>query len=320
MNTDGFGKSPDAALRFLPRRCGIRKSTPHSSDRERNPEAPRVERRGARNDGSSTLPGLAARRAVSQLARLACGLFYEAVTVFDAVMARCMNVTYGCAKSSVAALRFIPVLALVLFAPGCAGLPPLKPLDAALKPAVLKECRVPFLPVKYRLVHALSILLPDGGTTTAIGVLVADPQNESFRSVLMTLEGLVLFDGENGAIPSVHRAVPPFDSPAFARRMAEDIGLAFFAPGGEPVVWGQEEKGFRGCRFARPGGGFVDVLKGDRGVREIRLYGTGQELLKRVKIPFLQRPGLADELEIRGEGWPSYGLRLQLIESEKIED
>jgi hypothetical protein len=116
----------------------------------------------------------------------------------------------------------------------------------------------------------------------------------------MTFEGLVLFDVESGAIPSVHRAVPPFDSPAFARRMAEDIGLAFFAPGGAPAAWGQEEKGFRGCRFARPGGGVVDVLKDEGGARKIRLYGTGQELLKRVKIPILERPGLADELEIRG--------------------
>jgi hypothetical protein len=136
----------------------------------------------------------------------------------------------------------------------------------------------------------------------------------------MTLEGWVLFDVESGAIPTVHRAVPPFDSPAFARRTAEDIGLAFFAPGGEPAAWGQEEKGFRGCRFERPGGGFVDVLKDEGGVREIRLYGTGQELLKRVKIPILERPGLADELEIRGYGWPSsYTLRLRLIESEEIE-
>ncbi len=214
----------------------------------------------------------------------------------------------------------ISALALLLALGGCAGLPPLKPLEAAMKPAVWEECRRPFLPAKYRLVHALEALLPDGGVATAIGILVADPQSGSFRSILMTIEGWVLFDIESGAIPTVHRAVPPFDSPAFARRMAEDIGLAFFAPGGEPVLWGEEEQGFRGCRYERPGGGFVDVLKGEGGAREIRLYGTGQELLKRVKIPFLERPGLADELEIRGEGWRSYGLRLRLIEAEPVED
>jgi hypothetical protein len=215
------------------------------------------------------------------------------------------------------ALALPPVLALLIFAGGCARLPPIIPLDAALKPAVWEECRSPFLPAKYRLVHTLSAQLPDGGTATAIGILVADPQSGSFRSVLMTLEGWVLFDIESGAVPAVHRAVPPFDSPAFARRMAEDIGLAFFPPGGEPALWGQEQ-GFRGCRYERAGGGFVDVLKDAGGAREIRLYGAGQELLKRVKIPVLEKPGLAGELEIRGVGWPSYGLRLRLIEAEAI--
>jgi hypothetical protein len=288
MNTGGFGKSPDAALRFIPRRCGVRQSTPHSSE----------------------------------LARLACGLFCEAVPFSDALMAMWWNATHSPAKNPVAALRFIPlipVMALVLLAGGCAGLPPIQPLDQAMKPVVWEECRRPFLPAKYRLVHSLEALLPDGGTATAIGVLIADPQNGSFRSVLMTIEGWVLFDVESGATPRVHRAVAPFDSPAFARRMAEDIGLAFFPPGGEPALWGQAEKGFRGCRFERPGGGFVDVLKNEGGAREIRLYGTGQEPLKRVKIPILERPGLADELEIRGEDWPTYALRLRLIEAEEIE-
>ena len=237
MNTDGFGKSPDAALRFLPRRCGVRNSTPHSSG----------------------------------FARLACGAFSGAAAGFDASPAVPMNTTGRGAKNRNAAIarwrRAVPpgsgrapgaalrtfvsitVLALLLFAGGCAGLPSLKPLDPVMEPAVREECRSPFLPAKYRLVHSLSALVPGGGMATAIGVLVADPQTGSFRSVLMTLEGWVLFDIEGGATLRVHRAVPPFDPPAFARRMAEDIGLAFFAPGGEPVLWGEEEKGFRGCRY-----------------------------------------------------------------------
>ena len=290
MNTDGFGKSPDAALRFLPRRCGVRKSTPHSSE----------------------------------LARLACGLFYEAVRFRDMVIAVCAKaILGGSGKAPAEAMRAAVSLSALAFAfliGGCAGLTPLKPLDPALKPAVWEECRSPFLTAKHRLVHTLSTQLPGGGTATAIGVLIADPRNGSFRSVLMTIEGWVLFDVESGAVPIVHRAVPPFDPPAFARRMAEDIGLAFFSPGGEPALWGQGEQGFRGCRFERPDGRFVDVLQDEGGAREIRLYGAGQELLKRVKIPLLGRPGLADELEIRGESWPSYTLRLRLIESEKIEE
>ncbi|VTR70852.1 hypothetical protein DESC_870008 [Desulfosarcina cetonica] len=31
INNDGFVKSPISALRFIPRHCGVRNSTPHSS-------------------------------------------------------------------------------------------------------------------------------------------------------------------------------------------------------------------------------------------------------------------------------------------------
>jgi hypothetical protein len=30
LNSDGYVKSPDAALRFIPRHCGVRRGTPHS--------------------------------------------------------------------------------------------------------------------------------------------------------------------------------------------------------------------------------------------------------------------------------------------------
>jgi hypothetical protein len=119
-------------------------------------------------DGSSTVPGLAAGWAASQLSRLACGLFYEAVRFRDALMIMCSKATL---------CLLVPFLATILALGGCAGLPSIKPLDPVLKPAVLDECRQPFLPTKYRLVHTLEAILPDGGKTTAIGVLVADPRS-----------------------------------------------------------------------------------------------------------------------------------------------
>ena len=214
----------------------------------------------------------------------------------------------------------IPLLATVLVLGGCAVLPPLKPLDPSQEPATLEACRRPFLTEKYRLVHELKAVMPGEREGQAIGVLLADPQTGSIQSVLMTIEGLVLFDIESGRGLIVNRAVPPFDAPAFARRMAEDIGLAFFSPRGKPAAFGREEGGAAVCRFTRPGGEAVDVLTAEDGAMEIRLYGAGQELRKKVIIPHLERPGLADELEIRGAGWPSYSLHLRLIEAEAVKD
>jgi hypothetical protein len=213
--------------------------------------------------------------------------------------------------------RLIPLLASLLALGGCAALPSLKPLDPSQEPAVLEACRRPFLTEKVRLVHEMKAVMPGEREGQAIGVLLADPGTASFQSVLMTIEGLVLFDIEYGQVLTIHRAVPPFDAPAFARRMAEDIRLAFFPPGEKPTVWGREEGGAVVCRFARAGGEFVDVLTADDGAMEIRLYGAGQELRKKVSIPQLAKPGLAEMLEIRGTAWPAYSLHLRLIEAEK---
>ena len=214
--------------------------------------------------------------------------------------------------------RLIPILLVTLALSACASVPILKPLDPALKTAVEEGCRRPFLFSKYRLVHALETVLPDGKKETAIGIVVADPMTRRFQMALMTLEGFVLFAAESGETLVVNRAVPPFDSPGFSKRMEEDIRLAFFLPAKEPLAWGRGEGGETVCRFGRPDGGFVDVSTAGNGSVEIRLYEEGGGLRKRVAIPSFNRDGLAERIEIRSEAWPSYTLHLRLIESEAI--
>jgi len=215
--------------------------------------------------------------------------------------------------------RLIPLVVLLFLLSGCATLPAIMPLDPGRKTAVLEGCRRPFLPGRYRLVHALERVMTDGAKGTAVGVLVADPRTRSFRTALMTIEGFVLFDAEAAETLKVNRAVPPFDAPAFAEALAEDIRLAFFLPGEAPAAWGEGEAGALVCRFDRADGRFVEVLTFKGGVMAIRLYGAGQALLKRVKVTLPEGPGLAETLEIRG-GWPPYTLRLRLLESEVLGD
>jgi hypothetical protein len=114
--------------------------------------------------------------------------------------------------------------------------------------------------------------------------------------------------------------VPPFDAPAFAERLAEDIRLAFFPPGEAPAAWGEGEAGALVCRFERADGRLVEVMTMEDGGMGIHLYGAGQELLKRVKMTPPAVPGLADTLEIQSSGWLSYTLRLRLLESEALGD
>jgi hypothetical protein len=213
--------------------------------------------------------------------------------------------------------RLIPILLVTLALSACASVPILKPLDPTLKTAVEEGCRRPFLFSRYRLVHALDTVLPDGKKETAIGIVVADPRTRKLQMALMTLEGLVLFAAESGETLTVNRAVPPFDSPSFSRRMEEDIRLAFFMPAEKPLAWGRGEGGEMVCRFGRPDGGFVDVCTAVSGV-EILLYEEGGRLRKRVAIPSFNRDGLAERIEIRSAAWPSYTLHLRLIEGEVI--
>lgn len=216
-------------------------------------------------------------------------------------------------------IPFPVLLTLLLAVAGCAGLKPLIPLDPARRAAVLEECRHTFLPGSYRLVHAIETVMPNGSSGTAIGVLVADPGTQGFRTVMMTIEGFVLFDTEAGKTLTVHRAVPPFDKPAFAQGLAADIRLAFFPPAGEPAAWGAGEEGARICRFARPDGALEEIATFPDGGVEIRLYEDGRTVQKKVKVTGLRQPGLAETIEIRG-GWPPYTLRLQLLESEALDD
>jgi hypothetical protein len=214
--------------------------------------------------------------------------------------------------------RLVPVLLTVLAAGACTAPHALRPLDPALMSAVSEGCQRPFLKMPHRLVHALEADLPDGRKGVGIGVLLADPRKRTFRSMQMTIEGWVLFDIEKGETLTIHRAVPPFDSPGFARRMEEDIALAFFPPVAASLVLGQGEDGASVCRFVGADGMGVDVLDRGGGAMEVRLYGDGGDLRKRVVISSFNRDGLAERIEIRSSVWPSYTLRLRLIESEAI--
>ncbi len=82
--------------------------------------------------------------------------------------------------------RLIPVLLAALFLERLCGTHAAEaPRSGAENPRA-GGMPAPFLPAKYRLVHALETVMPDGKRGTAIGVLVADPRTRSFQTALMT--------------------------------------------------------------------------------------------------------------------------------------
>ena len=67
-----------------------------------------------------------------------------------------------------------------------------------------------------------------GNSSSLLGVTKGEPSERRLQSLLLTPEGFILFDAElsEGGI-AVRKAVAPFDSPAFARGLMEDVSLLF---------------------------------------------------------------------------------------------
>ena len=147
--------------------------------------------------------------------------------------------------------------------------------------------------------------------------LMSSPATGRYRSVLLTLEGFVVFDAEYDGRLTVHRALPPFDSPHFAEGLMEDIRLVFFEPDGPVVASGTLKDGGAVRRHRLPDGGTVDLelLPGDdwrirrydpsetltRTVRATARTGGSERVPASRRVDGRRRPGLpADDDAARG--------------------
>jgi hypothetical protein len=215
--------------------------------------------------------------------------------------------------------RRLPVALLLCLLASCAGLPPVTPGGDALR-AGADEAFAPgtvFPEGRWQLLHAIQAELPGGRTLVMLGLTVMSSTGRSCRSVLMTLEGFVVFDGEHDGRLTVHRALPPFDSPHFAEGLMEDIRLVFFAPEGPVVATGTLPDGGAVRRHRLPDGGTVDVELLPGADWRIRRYDASEVLTRTVRA----RHGLKDQhgfpeaVELTATGGQDYRLTLTLLEA-----
>jgi hypothetical protein len=210
--------------------------------------------------------------------------------------------------------RLLFFLGFLLFSLGC-----VPQIRTPLSPGTLEElqgCFALFPTGPWEAVHKIEAVFQGGVSSTLLGVTRGEPSNHRLQSLLLAPEGFTLFDGEllEGKI-HVRRAVPPFDSPAFAKGLMEDVALLFLAPPIRPTNWGKASDGSRGCRWEGPGGYRTEVWDSpDQGWR-IQRWDDQGELIRDVflKGPFVQ--GLAANLELRVFKPVSYKLKMTLIQS-----
>lgn len=220
------------------------------------------------------------------------------------------------------------VACALLCVSGCRSLAPIQPASSALHADTARKCRAHFLTRPRQLVQSLTAYLPGGDVRDAIAVIRIHPAAGRIKCVIMSVEGLVLFDGEYDGGVSIRRAVSPFDEEKFARAMFADIRLAFISPEAENVQVGTLSGGTPICRYARSDGkGFVEVRLSEADRLEIRRYTDGKKLRKTVDIcyaPACSFSGTGDAGEIPAEinifhhGLFDYRLELKLLEAKEL--
>ncbi len=211
---------------------------------------------------------------------------------------------------------FLPLFLLLI---SCSQLPRLALPESSRVSEIQKQCRELFPDRNMRLVHSIEAHIPGRGTQFMTGLTLLSPERKWFRSVMMSIEGLVFFDGvyDKGEI-RIARGIPPFDSPNFARGLLHDVRLMVLRPEGRCAETGVLTDGIPVCRYGDDTE-TIDVEIPREGERLICQYISGR-LRRTVRV----RPGsgtaISEETDLRFHGAVGYALHLRLLESEGISE
>jgi len=214
------------------------------------------------------------------------------------------------------------VLAIACLTVGCAGLPELVPnAEPADSAGLMARCRGIQPHRAFRAVHAIDAALPMDQVSSLIGASLVDPEQRRYRAVLMSVEGLTLFDAT--ASPAglvVHRAVPPLDDPDFGPGLMADVALALLPPAGERPLVGALPDGRSACRYPQADGGVVDLLPAAHDApTRIDRYDQDHHPIRRVVLGPATGPlGLAGRIVLSAPGLAGYRLELTLLEAEAV--
>ncbi len=205
------------------------------------------------------------------------------------------------------------LLGFLVLSIGCAS-PPKKTLVPG-SPDDLRGCYAIFPGEPWESVHRIEATIRRGGSSSLLGVTKGEPSKRRLQSLLLTPEGFILFDAElsEGGV-AVRKAVAPFDSPAFARGLMEDVSLLFLPPQGKPNAWEKETDGTMICEWEDRDVSHTEISGSmDSGWRILRKNKRGK-VVKEIVLngPFTK--GLASRVELRTFKPAPYRLRMTLVQ------
>lgn len=230
---------------------------------------------------------------------------------------------FGLLKIGQACLFFI-LLGVAIFSNACSHKPGDFPVayTPRQKETLTDLCEGVFPERAYRVTHRIQASLPAGGQTDLIGITLFDPKRRIMRSVLMSVEGVRLFDATSSTDGlKIHKSVPPFDKKSFAKALFMDIKLLFFKPQTKPTSFGgrvdESWTLFNTCRYKR--GERVDEIGFNVKFGAKRLVMEGHRVTKEIIFHDLSYRSVARHARIVTPGGLGYSLDLSLLDAEPID-
>jgi hypothetical protein len=206
--------------------------------------------------------------------------------------------------------QVVGLLAALMLWAGCLTAPETPLLQGA--PEDLDRCVGLFPPGPWECVHTIEAVIPGGMTSSLLGITKGDPAGRRLHTVLLTPEGFILFEAERREEEiSVLKAVAPFESPAFARGLMDDVSFLFFAPKAKPSKWGRTKDGAVLCRWENPDGSRKEIRCST--AVKIALVDRHGDLIKEALLHGTFVKGLAPQVELQVHKPAPYRLKMNLL-------
>ncbi len=209
---------------------------------------------------------------------------------------------------------------LFLLPMACAQLPEIDP-DRRAPPFPEDLCRQVFPHGDWQFLHTIEATPPTGSKQTLLGLSQLSSTRKAGNFVIMTLEGMVLFEAHVDGGIDIKRAVPPFDKAGMAQGVIDDLRLIFFAPDQPASTTGSADNGNRVCRFALPGGQTQDIEVRNEADWTIYRYNRSKRIDRSVR-PVAARGrsahGWPNQIILDAPGPVGYRLSITLIEAEPL--
>jgi len=216
---------------------------------------------------------------------------------------------------------FIFLLSALCLITACSSLPKIDSAGGSALSGPLRECRQLFPKGRWQFLHAIEATMPGGKKGMLMGVTIISSRGKTAQTVIMTIEGMVLFDARYDQRLVVNRALPPFDSPNFAQGLLNDIRLVFFEPEGPLIDSGILKNQAAVCRYQNPDGQIVDIIHRSDDRWEIQRYTKSLRLNRTVGVFFNKKQadpdlsGIPERLELKAHGHSGYALVMRLLEA-----